>query len=295
MIPVYLDNKPECLLYSCSRFVFKAMPSRVMPRQRARVNDARIQQACEKSSKAVNDRIEHILGKRPNITCTLARNLGAAGKGHCFLLFEFACGQNKIEVKTRSDRALRGNVVPPEKWIQFAICAILPKTLESLKPSWLGDNPRKISLAFAAESEVSEKLVEITDASERKRAAIPLAQIGTSTKWICYTGVSSCSKYNLSDLGTYEVEDQDEPPLKRCRGDWLSEMTKDKSWYNNVCSISHYMAVKQSHGTAAKAEEKMMSNPFEWPSIPQKIVVRWTSGGEHFALKSLRALLRSLK
>ena len=153
----------------------------------------------------------------------------------------------------------------------------------------MGDTPRKISLSLALESEVRE-LVEIKDGSDRKRAAIPLAKIGES-KWICYAG-SARSKYNLADLETCEV--QDEPPLKRCRGDWLAEMTKDKSWYDNVCSISHYMAVKQCRGS--NAEEKMISNPFDWPSIPPKIVVRWTAGGsEHFALKSLRALLRSLK
>ncbi len=266
---------------------------------RARVNDQRLQQVCQTSAAAVNGRLEAILGKHPPITCTLLRKLGSAGKGsHVFLLLEFQCGLNKVEVKTRSDRALRGHAAPPENWFQAALCANLPKALETQKPNWLGDNPRKISLSLAAESEPPKKLVAITDASDRKRAALPLAQVGSSRKWICYTGATVRSKYNVADLETYEVEgdNDDGPPLKRCRGDWLMEMTADRAWHNTVCAVSHYLAVKQTHGTAAKAKEKMMSNPFDWPSIPQKIVVRWTAGGsEHFALKSLRALLGSLK
>ena len=69
------------------------------PRVRAKVTDERLAQVCQRSQKALCDRLQHILGKRPNVTCSSVRKLGSTGKGvHGFLLFEFAFGQNAPRV-----------------------------------------------------------------------------------------------------------------------------------------------------------------------------------------------------
>ncbi len=125
------------------------------PRVRAKVTDERLAQVCQRSQKALCDRLQHILGKRPNMTCTHVRKLGSTGKGvHGFLLFEFAFGQNKKEMQVRSDRALRGLISPPENWVQAVICSHLPAALEKNKPSWMGDDPRDVLVAMPAEGEV---------------------------------------------------------------------------------------------------------------------------------------------
>ncbi len=192
-----------------------------------------------------------------------------------------------------SDKMLRGLIVPPGNWVQAVICSHLPAALEKKKPSWMGDDPRDVLVAMPAEGEVRQ-LVKIKDSSGRERCALPLAQIGESKQWICYAGSSARSKYNLRDLEIHDIDDMDAPPAKRRRGEHLAAFATDNPiWYDMLCAIAHYMAVKESRGSMDKAQEKMLACPFDWPSIPQRLIVRWThEGSEEFAMKSVRGLLR---
>ena len=67
----------------------------------------------------------------------------------------------------------------------------------------------------------------------------------------------------------------------------------NKSWFDDLCAIAHYKAVKQAGGSANETNQKLMTNPFEWPRLPQRLIVHWEGeAADRFAIKSLRGLLR---
>ena len=151
-------------------------------------------------------------------------------------------------------------------------------------------------VAVAKEATVPE-VRWVTDEGNRVRPVLPLSRIANHTH-VCHSFASG--RFNLRDLAEYELDDVQEPPAKKQRGESLLKYAmENKREFDTAAAVAVYKA-EEARARAEKreidqqiAQSSMETNPFAWPKVRKVLVMISRGESSRASVKSLSFLLRA--
>ncbi len=264
--------------------------------ERCRVTPERIELACGAAVAAVLAQVAKITGLQcdAQVQCVFNQYV----KGKRYLEFSWSLdGAEPLTMAIRADGVVTKNRLrPPHSWVLALAHAQLPKLLQTRPPRWLKQSEKVILVAVAKEAEVPE-VHWVTDEGNRVRPVLPLSRVNDNT-YVCHSFASG--RFNLRDFAEYELDDVQEPPAKKQRGESLLKYAMDnKREFDMAAAMAVYKA-EEARARKEKremdmtvAQSSMEANPFLWSQVRKVLVMISSRESSRACVKSLSVLLRA--
>ena len=265
--------------------------------ERSRVTPERIDAKCREAVETVLAQVAKLTGFQcdAKVQCVFNQYV----KGQRYLEFSWSVDSiDPLTMAIRADEVVSKNrLKPPHSWVLSVAYVQLPKVLRSRPPRWLKQGEKVILVAVAKEAEVPA-VRWVTDEGNRVRPVLPLSRIKDHTH-VCHS--FSSGSLNLRGLAEYEIDDVQEPPAKRQRGESLLKYAMDnKREFDMAAAVATFKA-EEARAKAEKrdidmivAQSSLQMNPFAWPKGVRKVIVMISrTESSRACVKSLSVLLRA--